>query len=60
MKFENAWLEEDGLEAVKGWDAGDGLDVLNRLKAYTEEMNVWGRALRMRYRGDNDRCKKEH
>lgn len=61
FKFENAWLEEDRLEAVveKGWGSSDGMDVLNRLKACKEEMNVWGKALRMRFRGDIDRCKKE-
>lgn len=61
FRFKNSWSEEESLEVVveKGWVLGDSLDVSNRLKACTKEMNVWGKPLRMIFLGDIDRCRKD-
>ncbi|KAJ1433914.1 Reverse transcriptase zinc-binding domain [Sesbania bispinosa] len=60
FRFENAWLEEPGLDEVVrlGWGKEDHADVLQRIKSCTEEMNQWGKKLRLKYRAAIQDCKR--
>ncbi|KAJ1421261.1 Ribonuclease H-like superfamily [Sesbania bispinosa] len=60
FRFENAWLEEPGLEKVVrlGWGKEDHADVLQHIKNCTNEMNQWGKKLRSKYRAAIQECKR--
>jgi len=61
FKFENAWLLEEGLDAVvnDSWGKEIHSDILQKLNNCTEEMNTWGGKLRSRYRDEIEEYRKE-
>jgi hypothetical protein len=61
FKFENAWLLEEGFDAVVNdvWGKKIHSDILQKLNNCTKEMITWGRKLRSRYRDEIEECRKE-
>ncbi|KAJ1409361.1 hypothetical protein SESBI_22874 [Sesbania bispinosa] len=59
FKFENAWLHEPDLADIvqAGWNKEDQVDVMKRIASCTEDMNLWGRKLRSKYRVAISDCK---
>lgn len=59
FRFKNAWLLEDGLEEVmhKSWHMAGRNDLLLKLNGSAQDLNIWGRHIRSRFRTDILRCK---
>lgn len=62
FKFENSLLLEPELEDVvnDNWNKEASSDSLDKLRSCTEELDVWGRKIRLRYKADITKCKKKN
>lgn len=61
FRFENSWLEEEGLADVVGesWARGVDGDFMRRMEDFSMVVDSWGKKLRSRYRLDINKCREE-
>ncbi|XP_058769081.1 uncharacterized protein LOC131642937 [Vicia villosa] len=59
FRFENNWLQEDGITEVvsNGWHCEEHIDVVKRISMCAESLENWSRNLRRNRKGDMDRYK---
>lgn len=60
FKFENSWLDEQGLKEVvqSSWDFDADADSLTKLNFCVKDMEHWIKSLKINFRKDIDDCKK--
>lgn len=61
FKFENSWLLEEGLDAIvmESWARASSGDILDKLYDCSQDLDRWGRSLKVRFTRDISKCKKE-
>lgn len=61
FKFENMWLSEPELYDLvhQSWPVGGNIDLVAKLANCADELELWGRRIRMRFRGEINDCKRK-
>ncbi|PNX85909.1 hypothetical protein L195_g041983, partial [Trifolium pratense] len=61
FRFENAWLKENELQNVvtSSWRRDEELEVLEKLNQCREDLERWGKQMRLRFKKDIDQCRVE-
>lgn len=61
FKFKNMWLSEPELYDLvhQSWPVGGNIDLVAKLANCADELELWGRRIRMRFRGEINDCKRK-